>query len=145
MTSSSEANRPTPRAWPRVVIGVVLLIASLVVDIITVRKCLRTEPVRTEIAPAPLGDSPETAARRRDVAGVFATGTQPGDRVITIDAAGAVHFALRGSAALIPGDADAWQLARRGDDYVLVTRANGTIAIEGIDALRYWGDIYRRQ
>lgn len=86
----------------------------------------------------------ETAAHLHDVVGTFATGNQPGDRVIVVAADRRVMFQILGPLKETLALTDSFRLGKRGDHADLVTQHSGTIAQDDIDHLTYCGDSYER-
>jgi hypothetical protein len=87
---------------------------------------------------------------RHQLAGNYATGGEPGDRLITIAADGAIRFQLLvarvdGAPASAKAVDDTYVVGlRSGGMNCLVTTASGQIEI-GVDGtLRYYGDTYKR-
>jgi len=102
-------------------------------------------PTYTEIT------SPEQLnALRHQLAGSYATGREPGDRIITIASDGAIRFQLLvarvgGTPAPTNTVEDTYVVGRRsGGLNCLATAVSGQVEI-GVDGtLRYYGDTYRR-
>lgn len=102
-------------------------------------------PAYTEIT------SPEQLnALRHQLAGSYATGREPGDRIITIASDGTIRFQLlvaRADGTPVPANAidDTYVVGRRsGGINCLATAVSGQVEI-GVDGtLRYYGDTYRR-
>jgi hypothetical protein len=89
-------------------------------------------------------------ALRHQLAGSYATGREPGDRIITIASDGTIRFQLlaaRAGGTSVPANAvdDTYAVGRRsGGLNCLVTAVSGQVEI-GVDGtLRYYGDTYRR-
>ena len=98
----------------------------------------------------PVTDPVQTAVLARQLIGIYATGYEAGDRVITIAENGGVQFHLlvAGPAgALVPGNqtSDTYIFGQRsGGLNCLATAKSGQIDV-GVDgSLLYFGDTYRR-
>jgi hypothetical protein len=125
------------------IVAAACLAAALSVGFRTWQSAQRIEDVTAAIRPPPLSESPETAARRGEIAGTYATGDRDGDRLLIVDPAGAIRFSERGVRAAA-GDSDRYQLAREGRAFRLVTDRSGVVEVLNIDTVRYSGDTYER-
>ena len=138
----SDASRRQPR-W-RHVASAMLLLASGGLVTGTLVRTTRYPNVNAPISIVEFATPAEQAAHLHDVAGTFATGNEPGDRLIVVGAHGRVTFQilgpLKGRLALV----DTFRLSKRGDHANLVTPHSGVIAQDDIDHLTYCGDSYER-
>jgi hypothetical protein len=135
--------RPSSRLTSYVLAAVFLGIASAVVERTVARA--RTYPsVLTPPATTPFTDPTERSRRLHDVIGTFATGTEPGDRVIVVQGDGHVRFYPVGPLQPALELSDTYELARRGNHTWLVTRRSGAIEVLDIDRISYFDDEYAR-
>jgi len=140
-SNSSDGRRP-----PRLAATALLLAGAAGLWAYTAFRAIRRESVAPPVpALAALTDATEAANRRREFAGVFATGEKPGDRTVTIKADGRVDYAELGANAPVTMDTDSYELRRRGRQFILVTGHSGVIDTVNLDTLVYWGDTYRRR
>jgi hypothetical protein len=131
------------QAW-RGALAALLLAATAVLTAHTVWAARRVEDVN---APPPVQsyrDAAERTARVRDVLGRFATGAEPGDRVIVVLADGRVRFELIGPLERPLEFSDTYTVGRREDHTCLVTRESGVIDAGDIDHLSFCGNIFER-
>jgi hypothetical protein len=89
-------------------------------------------------------DPADLKKRMSDVAGVFATGRQAGDRQLTISADGLLVFAEIGPRQALGNATETFRLGRRGNRTCLVTTSGGVIEALDFNTLVYFGDAYRR-
>jgi hypothetical protein len=109
---------------------------------------------RTEETPPPpytaITDEAKVGLLRRQLAGSYATGAEPGDRVIVLTPAGEVKFQLLVAAAgnapaVAEQSADTCLIGRRRDGlHCLVTTTSGQVDLRADGSLSYYGDTYRR-
>jgi hypothetical protein len=78
------------------------------------------------------------------IASTFATGTQPGDRVITITADGKIKFVEVGLKDGFANNTDTFRLGRHDKKLCLLTIDSGVVDIVNPDILIYYRDTYRR-
>lgn len=102
------------------------------------------EVSRRENIPA-LADAAEAAARATELAGTYATGSQPGDRVIRILAPARIEFSEVGRPAGAGVIADTFTLGRRGRQLCLLPGAGEPVEVVNLDTLVYYRDTYRRR
>ena len=140
-SQSSGGRRP-----PRLVAAALLLAGAAGLSAYTTCRAVRRESVEPPVpALTALTDATEATNRRREFAGIFATGEKPGDRTLTILAEGRVDYAELGAKAPVTIDSDTYGLRRRGRHFSLVTGRGGVIDTVNLDTLVYWGDTYRRR
>jgi hypothetical protein len=132
------------RTRSRNLLAVALLAAGLVLTFHAIRSALRIETIDPPPAVLPITESAEVAARRRDNAGRYATGSQPGDRVIVVSTDGKIAFTQLGAKQDFATNHDTFTLARREKKICLVTAASGVVDFVNSDTLLYYGDTYRR-
>lgn len=109
---------------------------------------------RAEETPPPpytaITDAAQADLLRHQLAGSYATGTEPGDRVIVLTTDGEVKFLLLVPAAgNAPASAeqssDTCRIGRRRDGLLcLVTATSGQIDVRADGSLAYYGDTYQR-
>jgi hypothetical protein len=146
----SDSEPPLPpsstrrlRLWRGVASGV-LLIASGLLLARTAAKANRFEPIDSPTVVKPIDDPKENIARQHDVLGTFATGKQPGDRVIIVQADGIVRFQLVGPLADSLAYSDTYRMGMIADRPCVVTVHNGVIEATDIDHFSFFGDTYQR-
>ncbi len=144
-TPSSAMREPVrcPRIVSSVLSALLLVAAGGIVSWTVVHAMERhsihaTEPVAEFATPA------EQAAHLHDVVGTFATGHEPGDRVIVVGADERIRFQLVGPLKNALTINDMFRLGKRGDHAYLATRRSGVIEQTDIDHLTYDGDTYER-
>lgn len=141
----AEIGQPDTKApTPNRAIAAAILIAGLALNGYTLYSVFYTETVDEKPAVTLLIDPAEITAHKNDVIGSFATGSQPGDRVITIDAGGKIKFAEIGARAGYNDNADTFRLGRIGKNYCLTTVDSGIVEVVNIDTLLYYRDTYKR-
>ena len=125
-------------------IAAAILFAGLCLNGYTIYAVSYSTTVNVQPAVTLLTDPAEISARKGDAVGSFATGNQPGDRTITIDASGRITFAEVGARGAYSESADAIRVGRIGKDLCLKTVDNGVIEVVNIDTLVYYRDTYKR-
>ncbi|MSU65486.1 MAG: hypothetical protein EXS38_05145 [Opitutus sp.] len=142
-----EQTKPRAGRGPRFLrptIAALLIFTGLGLASQAVRTARQRESVNEMPVIAPITDAADLAMRRRDVVGTFATGDQPGDRVIAIDADGRVNFFQIDAKGRTAPETDTYQLGRRARNSCLTTTASGTLELLDIDTLEYYRDRYHR-
>jgi hypothetical protein len=140
-----EAATAKPAATPNRGIAAAILIAGLALNGYTLYSVFYTESVNEKPAIVLLTDPAEITAHQNDVVGSFATGTQPGDRTITIDSQGRIKFGQVGANAGYNDNSDTFRLGRLGKNYCLNTVESGVIEVLNIDTIVYYRDAYKRR
>lgn len=147
LTSAPFPGAPTEsapvKAPPRYGIAVSILVAGLALNGYTLYAAFYTESVNKVPAVTLLTEATELAARQREAVGSFATGGQPGDRVITITADGKIRFAQLGAREDL-ANTDTFKLGRHENKLCLLTADSGVVDITNPDTLVYYRDTYRR-
>jgi len=143
-SASAPAAPAAPQAAPHSAIAFAILVAGLALNAYTLYSVFYTESVHTPPAVILLTEPAELAARSREVVGHYATGTQPGDRVITVTADGKVSFFELGARDGFTNGTDTYRLGRHDKKLCLLTTENGVIDIQNPDTLVYYRDTYRR-
>ena len=126
-------------------VAIALLAASLALDTLTIRALVNIARVNPPPAFTLLTDPAEVRAHQPEPLGTFATGGEPGDRVIVVTADGRVTFSEIAATKPVPEGSDTYRLGRRGKKLCLATATSGIIDLENIDTLAYSGDTYRRK
>jgi len=137
----STVNRPAPRR----ALAATLLAAGLGLNGYTLYSAFQSEPVEGRPAIVLVADQSEAAARCREIAGTYATGNRPGDRVIVVRENGRVEFSEVGPAGGINADADTYKLGRHGAKFCLSTQDSGVVDVTNLETLVYYRDTYRRR
>jgi hypothetical protein len=135
---------PTAPPEPRLHLGIALglMVAGVALIGYALKPVLSAETARPT-------DTVEFEARELErpqsaMAGLFATGHQPGDRHLKITADGHIVFIEIGPRNALDGRTDTFRTGRREKQTYLVTRRNGAIEMMDADTLVYYEDTYRR-
>ena len=134
---------PPPRAAHRG-IAVAILVAGLALNGHTVYSVFNVDNVNARPEVALITDATELRMRQHDVIGTFATGAQPGDRVIVVSPGGRVAFSELGLRDGGSANSDTYRIGRRAGKLCLTTTDSGIIDARNIDTLVYNRDTYRR-
>ncbi len=142
-----EALRETTAqaATPSRGIAAAILLAGLGLNAYTLYAVFYTETVNEKPVVAALTDPAEITAHQNDVIGTFATGAQPGDRLITIDGTGKIKFAEVDARTGYNNNLDTYRLGRLGKNYCLNTVDSGVIEVVNLNTLLYYRDTYKRR
>jgi hypothetical protein len=141
----AESSAPAPFApAPHRGIAFAILFAGIALNGYTLYSAFYTESVNEKTAVTVLTDPAELTARGQEVAGTYATGNKPGDRVIAISADGRVTFSEIGNARSVNNSGDSFRLGRRNKQLCLATTDSGVIDVVNIEAIVYYRDTYRR-
>lgn len=89
-------------------------------------------------------EAAEQRARQHDLVGKFATGAEPGDRVIEMTADGRIRFYLVGPLERVLEATDRYQIGSIDRHPALATKRSGVVEIVDIDRLKYFDDTYQR-
>ncbi len=139
--AAQPAGRPRPANRG---IAVAILAAGLAVNGYTAYSAFNTQTVNTRPAVTLVTDPAEAANRLREIAGTYATGSRPGDRVIEIRADGTALFSAFGAKGARSYGSEPFKLGRHGGKFALALRDAGLIEIQNLDTVVYYRDIYRR-
>ncbi|MSU23961.1 MAG: hypothetical protein EXS32_09095 [Opitutus sp.] len=149
---STATSAPRRAFW----LASAIFLAALLLGAEAGRSFLHTESVSADPVTTLLTDPAERAARQHDAIGTYATGDQPGDRLVVIAADGQIAFSERGAQ---PGSGeirDTYRLARRDPkprppstpaavgQLCLTTTTSGIVDLLSLDTLIYSRDTYRR-
>lgn len=129
---------------PNRAIAVAILLAGLALNGYTLYSAFYTESVDEKPAVTLLTDPTEVAARLHDAVGTYATGDQPGDRVLMVTPDGKIKFLEIGARSRLSDSVDTFHLGRRDKKLCLDTMESGVIDILNIDNLVYYRDTYKR-
>lgn len=119
-------------------------VAAIAVNAYTFSKAFQTSKIETPPEITAIADAAELATIQRDLAGTYATGERPGDRVITIERGGTVRFSEIGVTAQPTPNFDLYRIGRVEKSLYLATEKSGAVEVIGIDTLIYFGDRYTR-
>lgn len=143
--SRTDATAPRPASPLRsYVLPGLFLAAATVLAARTVSKALKFPGVLTPPPLPAITDGAEQARRLHDVIGTFATGAEPGDRVIVVEPNGRIRFHLLGPLDVALARSDAYHLALSRGHTLVVTSRSGVVEAVDIDHLSYFGDVYAR-
>lgn len=140
--------RPPPRPsepWWRSGVALVLLVAGVALMVHALQPVLAPEGARTPEDITLVTNAADLKAQQLALAGLFATGQQPGDRYLTISANGYILFAEVGPRNALDGRTDTFRIGRREKQTCLVTVRNGVIEVVDANTIVYYDDTYRRQ
>ncbi len=133
-----------PKAAPHYGIAFAILVAGLALNAYTLYSVFYTESVNETPVVVLLVDPAELTSRGREVVGSYATGSQPGDRVITVTADGKIKFFEIGSKDGFTNNTDTFKLGRHEKKFCLLTTESGVVDIVNPDTFVYYRDTYRR-
>ena len=133
-----------PKAAPHYAMAFALFVAALALDGFTLYAVFNIEHVASPPSVVVLTDLNEIATRGPDTLGNYATGSRPGDRVITVTPDGKVRFSELGSPDAISINTDTFRLGLHGKRLCLLTAESGVVDFVNPDTLLYYRDTYRR-
>ena len=136
---------PIPPPAPHRGIAFTILIAGLALNGYTLYSAFYSESVNQKAPIVLLTEADGLGAHQREAVGIYATGTQPGDRVIVVGADGHVQFSEIGSAKSINNGTDTYRLGRHDQTLCLSTTDSGVIDLLNIDTVVYYRDTYKRR
>lgn len=147
ITPAPSSIPPAPgksKAAPHYAIAFALLIAGLALNGYTLYSVFYIESVHEIPSVVVLTDATEVATKGREAIGRYATGRQPGDRVITVTPEGKIRFFELGTKDDFSLNADSFRLGRHGKRFCLLTAESGVVDFVNPDTLVYYRDTYRR-
>lgn len=144
LPADPAASVTAPKPAPRYALACAMLVAGLGLNGYTVRSVCYTESVNVPPAVVLLTDPAESAARHREAVGSYATGSLPGDRVITVAADGKIRFFELGGKDGITHHTDTFKVGRHQKRFCLLTADSDVVDIVNPDTLLYFRDTYRR-
>jgi hypothetical protein len=125
-------------------IALAILIAGLSLNGYTLYSVVYTKSVSEKPAVTLLTDATEITKRQSNAAGTYATGDQPGDRVIIVTSDGKVRFIEIGVRSGLAESTDTYRPGRHDSKPCLATGDSGVVDILNPDTLVYYRDTYRR-
>ncbi len=138
--SMPEASAHTPHRG----IAIAMLVAGLCLNGYTLYSVFYIDDVNQKPAITLITDPIELAARQSALVGRYATGNEPGDRLIVVGADGSVHFGEIAEKGHRPESNDTYHIGHHEDKLCLTTPESGVIDVTGLNTLSYYRDIYRR-
>lgn len=135
---------PRPAAAPHRGIAAAILVAGLLLNGYTLYSFAYVDNVNAKPDVTLITDTAEASARETEILGRYATGTQRGDRVITLLPGRQVKFSEVGKPGALAETIDAFALARRGSRLCLPTKDSGAIDVLNLETVVYYRDTYRR-
>lgn len=143
-TEAVAATAAEPKPAPHYGIAFAILLAGLALNGYTLYSVFYTVSVNEPPAVVLLTDAKEIDLRGRELLGTFATGSQPGDRMITITADGKIKFFQLGGKDGFTNNTDSFKLGHHDKRLCLFTLDSGVVDTAGPDTLIYYRDTYRR-
>ena len=126
--------------------GLVLLTVGLVLNAAAVYLFLQSEPNDPPVAYEPVTDGGTIETQRHQLAGLYATGTEPGARRILVRNDGSLSLQELGAGpkGIASESPESYILGRYNGRPCLVVGTTGRIDVPADDTLVYFGDTYRR-
>jgi len=121
-----------------------ILAGAVLLGTRTFLSAMKSAPVETEPTDIVWGDARTAAPAQATTAGRYTTGREPGARILIIGTDDGVQFGRIGLTGERIDQTDRYRAGRRSQRSVLVTSRSGLIDVQSIDAVRYYGDDYRR-
>jgi hypothetical protein len=134
---------PAPTA-PHRGIAFAILALGLILNGYILYSVFYVESVNKKVEVKLLTDADEIKAKEATLAGVYATGTKTGDRVIEIEASGQVRFYEIGAKGPINDSKDSYRIGRHDGILCVTTTDSGVVDLVG-DTLVYYKDVYQRR
>jgi hypothetical protein len=138
-----EPEQPAPTA-PHRGIAFAMLVVGLALNGYILYSVFYVESVNKKPEVTLITDADELKTREAAVAGVYATGTHTGDRVIEVVASGQVRFYEMGAKGPINDTRDTYRLGRHDGLLCLSTGESGVVDLVN-DTLVYYKDVYQRR
>lgn len=138
-----EETQPLPTA-PHRGIAFAMLVVGLALNGYILYSVFYVESVNKKIEVKLLTDATEIKAKEVALAGVYATGSKTGDRVIEVDASGQVRFYEIGAKGPINDSKDTFRVGRHDGVLCLTTEDSGVVDLAG-ETLVYYRDVYQRR
>ncbi len=136
---------PAPRpAAPHRGIAAAILVAGLLLNAYTLYSVVYVDSVNQKADVTLITNPAEAAAREKEILGIYATGNQKGDRVITILPDRQVKFSEVGKTGPLAESTDSFEVAKRGTKICLTTKDSGAIDVLNLETVVYYRDTYRR-
>jgi hypothetical protein len=126
-------------------IAAAMLLGGVILNSYTVYSVFYVETVDPKPPVQLVTDARELTALKGSARGRYATGRDPGDRILEVTSDGRVRFlrVITGGERL-DGE-DTYRIGRTSGRVCLVTVDSGVIEVGNIDTLTYYRDSYRRQ
>lgn len=147
---SSEEHQPesptapnTPRT-PHRGIAISMLAAGLCLNGYTLYSVFYINDVNKKPAVTLITNATELASRQNAAVGRYATGNEPGDRVIVLNPDGTVKFSEIAATNKRTESTDTYRIGHYEDKLCATTPESGIIDITGLNTLVYYRDVYRR-
>ncbi len=141
---ADPAAPPRPAAAPHRGIAAAILVAGLLLNGYTLYSVVYVDSVNHKPDVTLITNPGEAAAREKEILGTYATGTQKGDRVITILPGRQVKFSEVGKTGPLAESSDSFEVAKRGSRLCLTTKDSGAIDVLNLETVVYYRDTYRR-
>ena len=125
-------------------IAFAILITGLALNGYTIYSVFYAQSVHEIPSVVVLTDAAELATLHREAIGSYATGNQPGDRVITVTPEGKIRFFELGTKDGLSINTDSFRLGRHDKRFCLLTSESGVVDFVNPDTLLYYRDTYRR-
>ncbi len=138
-----EPEQPAPSA-PHHGIAFAMLIVGLALNGYILFSVFYVESVNKKVDVKLISDADEVKSRQAALAGIYATGSRTGDRVIEIEAGAQVRFYEVGSKGPINDSKDTYRVGRHDGLLCLTTADSGVIDLVG-DTIVYYKDVYQRR
>jgi hypothetical protein len=138
-----EPEQPAPTA-PHRGIAFAMLVVGLALNGYILYSVFYVESVNKKPEVTLITDADELKTREAAVAGVYATGTHTGDRVIEVVASGQVRFYEMGAKGPINDTRDTYRFGRHDGLLCLSTGESGVVDLVN-DTLVYYKDVYQRR
>lgn len=139
---SAEDIQPAPTA-PHKGIAFAMLVVGLLLNGYILYSVFYVDSVNKKV-PVTLSDPAESDQKIAIIAGIYATGSKTGDRVIQVTKGGQVRFYEIGAKGPINQSSDSFQLGRHEGILCLTTKDSGVIDLVG-ENLVYYKDVYVRR
>jgi hypothetical protein len=136
-------DQPNPTA-PHRGIAFAMLLVGLALNGYILYSVFYVESVNKKPEVKLITDADELKAREAAVAGVYATGSKVGDRVIEVLATGQVRFYEVGLKGPINDTKDTYSFGRHDGLICLTTAESGVVDLSG-DTLIYYKDVYQKR
>ena len=140
---SEESDQPPPTA-PHRGIAFAMLVVGLALNGYILYSVFYVESVNKKPDITLITDADEAKSREAAIAGVYATGSHTGDRVIEVDAAGQVRFYEIGAKGPINDTRDTYRFGRHDGLLCISTGESGVVDLVN-DTLVYYKDVYQRR
>lgn len=141
---------PSVRAKVTRRLAIALLLGGIGLNALGFYQLLQSDPTRPTIPYTRIKDDEHTALYLRKLAGTYATGNQPGHRIISLTADGGISFDVliqnaAGETRIARGPAQRCGFGRRPSGAICLTTVSyGPVIIHADGSLFYSGDTYRR-